>query len=235
MCLFLVFMHLKVTLSDDKGYLSCICNWSGLSGSQRTDIYKVWRQCSVFLSSTIWRINIAKAKKIICMYSFPAQSWIKGTDARREAAPASEIHPVTYGTGLPLRFFPSDTVNEGIFSFPRMGEMRLQNPPPPLQNEEEGAHSSISAKTSASLRLSLRPRFTFDQPNVQSFLFLSLHSEVFWFERLYVFHWTFHEAEAQTGVYCLLNPLEFIVYLCFMAACIDHSASKFHVCVCVSV
>lgn len=43
------------------------------------------------------------------------------------------------------------------------------------------------------------------------------------------------EPEAQIRVRCPLNNMEFIVYLRFLAACVDHSASKFHVCVCVSV
>lgn len=76
------------------------------------------------------------------MTCFSAWSCIKrGTDAHREAAPASEIHPVTYGTSLPLRFFPSDTVNEGIFQFPTntVGEMLLQSPPPPCKRKKNSS------------------------------------------------------------------------------------------------
>lgn len=171
------------------------------------------------------------------MYSFLAWSWMEGTDAHREAAPASEIHPVTYGTGLPLRFFPSDTANEGIFSFPRIQRercsFRTHLPPAKWRGI---AHSSISAKTSSSQHSPTgRSSCLTTQQNVQQFLFLSFTSEVFWFEFLYVFRYTFYEPGAQIGLFSLLNPLEFLVYLCFMAACIDHSASKFHVCICVCV
>lgn len=94
-------------------------------------------------------LNIAK--NTIYMYPFSAWCWIKGTVAHREAAPASEIHPVTYGTSLPLRFFPSDTVNEGIFSFSRIlrekCSFRTRLPPAKWRRR---AHSSISAKTYSS-------------------------------------------------------------------------------------
>lgn len=176
------------------------------------------------------------SSSLICTYSFPAWICIKGTDAHRDSAPASEIHPVTYGTGLALRFFPSDTVNEGIFSFPRiLGEKCSLWTHPPL-TKWRIAHSCISAKTSSSQDspTGRGSRLT-TQQNVQQGLFLSLTSEDFWFEFLYIFRYTFYEPEAQIGVRYLLNPLEFIVYLCFMAACVYHSASKFHVCVCVCI
>lgn len=69
-------------------------------------------------SATSFR-TFADIKTIIYTNFFSARSRIEGTDARREAAPASEILPVTYGSGLWLRFFPSDSANEEVYSFPR--------------------------------------------------------------------------------------------------------------------
>lgn len=61
-------------------------------------------------------------------------------------------------------------------------------------------------------------------------MFRSLFSEES--EFLYVFR---HEQEALIGAHCPLKSMECIAYLCFVAARIDLSASKFHVHVCVSV
>lgn len=204
---------------------------------QKTNIYKDWPWYNVFLILVYTLLGnfISLERQFTCLSdNYSACSWIKGTDAHREAAPASEIHPVTYGTGLPLRFFPSVTVNEGIFSFSRIvrGKCSFWTHLSPAQYRR--AHSSIFSKDFLVSRFSHRPSFTFDH-NVQQFLFLSLTSGVFWFEFLYVFRYTFYEPEAQIGVYCLLKPLEFIIYLFVMVTYIDHSASKFHVCVCVSV
>ena len=127
------------------------------------------------------------------MTSFSAWSYIKrGTDAHREAAPAWEIHPVTYGTGLPLRFFPSDTVNEGIFQFPTntVGEMLLQSPPPPCKRKKNSSFIYLREDFLVS-RLSHRPRFKFGLTTQKEKKRMLLFLSIFWFEFLYVFHYTF--------------------------------------------
>lgn len=105
----------------------------------------------------------------------------------------------------------------------------LAHPPsPPTCKRRRIARSSISVKTSSSQDpLPGRgPRLTAQR------MFCSLFSEPFDF--LYVFPHMLYEQEALIGLRCPLNSMEFIAYLCFVAACIDLSASKFRVHVCVS-
>lgn len=166
---------------------------------------------------------------------FPAWSWTKGTDAHRAAAPASETLPVTYGTGFPLCFFPSDTVNEGIFSFPRtQREKRSLVTRLPPEKWRRVAHSSVPAKTSSSQE-ALWQAGAQVWPHNKMFSSLYFYPSLVRFSDLNSLLSSAARCMSQrplTGVHCQLNPLELIVCLCFMAASIDHSASKFLVCVC---
>lgn len=236
-CFYVLLFYIYSFESDFKWWQRIwyfIFNWSGPTGSQTPDLLTkgqiLTRSGDSAMSFwTFAELIISNTKKIIDMNSFPAWGWIKGTDAHREAAPASEIHPVTYGTGLRLRFFPSDSVNEEVFSFPRTQR----------ENCSFRAHLPHCKMTNSSLihlskdflvsRSSRRPRSTFDHANKMFSSFYFRPSLV------RVFHYMLSEPEAQIGVRCPLNNMEFIVYLRFTAACVDHSASKFHVCVCVSV
>lgn len=115
-------------------------------------------------------------------------------------------------------------MREFLFSFPQTQcAMLLQNPNPPLLNEEELLHPFLVLI----IWMCRWPGFKFDQ-TTNCCLYFKSHS----FKFLYVFITCFNEPEAQTGVHSLLNSLEFAVYLCFMTA-YNQSASKFHACGCL--